>query len=144
MDIHRIGWSCEWLKEGSMLCVVFKKEDPVAFIWTHFKEHNIEYVGDFDMGSEIAWLGPSFVHRKYRGKGLQQLVILQGMASAPTNIKVFITSVNASNIPSLRSLEKIGFKVGMEVVCKTGVLVSKRIKVKALDKHSEKYLKIKG
>lgn len=96
------------------------------------------------MGNETAWLGPCFVYRKYRGNGLQQLMIKQGIEIAPININAFITSVNASNIPSLNSFEKNGFKLGMKVSCKTGVLaLSKHTNIDMTDECSKKYLKIK-
>ena len=67
------------------------------------------------MGNATAWLGPYFVHRKYRGNGLQQLIIKQGIEIAPININAFITSENASNIHSLNSFEKNGYYIGMKV-----------------------------
>lgn len=134
----------KWLELGSKLCVVFTDDIPIAFGWIHFREHKIDYVGKFDMGNETAWLGPYFVHRKYRGNGLQQLIIKQGIEIAPININAFITSVNASNIPSLNSFEKNGFKLGMKVSCKTGVFaISKCANIDMADECSKKYLKIK-
>lgn len=132
-----------WLENGSMVVVVFKDDVPVAFGWTHFKNHAIDYVGDFDMGTKIAWMGPIFVHRKHRGKGLQQWVIRQVVNNVPANIKAFITSVNAGNKASLRSLEKCGFKVGMEICCETGFFATRGTEVKVLDKRSNGYLRIR-
>ena len=64
-----------WFDEGAICRVVFKADIPVAFSWTHYKEHSIGNVGIFDMGDSIAWLGPYFVHKNYRGLSLQQLMI---------------------------------------------------------------------
>ena len=56
-----------WLRAGAVCRVVFETDIPVAFSWTHYEEHSVNKIGTFDMGNDIAWLGPYFVHKKYRG-----------------------------------------------------------------------------
>lgn len=133
----------EWFESGSIVCVLFKDALPVAFSWIHFRIHAIEHVGTFDLGDEIAWLGPIFVHRKCRGHGLQKMMIQQVMENLPIGIKSIITSVNASNSPSLKSFEKCGFKVGMKVYCNVGILSLNYRKIEVIDESSKEYLQIK-
>jgi hypothetical protein len=101
-----------WFDEGAICRVVFKADIPVAFSWTHYKEHSIGNVGIFDMGDSIAWLGPYFVHKNYRGLSLQQLMINQDVSNASENITSFITSVNQRNTASLHSFLKLNFFIG--------------------------------
>lgn len=102
----------KWIAAGGYCHVLFDGTSPVAFGWTHFNCHSIDKVGTFDMGDSIAWLGPSFVHKNYRGNGLQQLLLQRGIEQAPERITAFITSVNSGNGASLRSFEKNGFRQG--------------------------------
>lgn len=132
----------KWLDAGSIVVIIFQGDIPVGFGWTHFGCHTIEYVGSFDMGTTIAWLGPSFVHRKYRGKGLQKLVIQECVRNAPKQIKTFISSVNDKNSASLISFEKCGFKVGMQVNNISGLFARKGVEIRRLDDKSESYLRI--
>lgn len=133
----------KWIENGSFVIVAFDGTTPAAFGWTHFKSHSIHYVGTFDMGNNIAWLGPSFVHKDYRGKGLQKLIIQLGIKTAPNNIDCFITSVNSENTPSLSSLFKLGFKEGLIISTKTGILSNNTTEIEEVDINSKKYLRLK-
>lgn len=132
----------QWLKNGSVVIVVFREAIPVAFGWTHFVCHSIQYVGTFDMGNHIAWLGPSFVHKEFRGKGLQKLVIQLGVAKAPTGVDCFITSVNAKNVPSLSSFLKLGFEEGLDISMKKGLLCKSSKYIKEISPKSKFYLNL--
>lgn len=133
----------KWIENGSFVIVAFYGTTPAAFGWTHFKNHSIHYVGTFDMGNNIAWLGPSFVHKDFRGKGLQKLIIQLGITTAPNNIDSFITSVNSSNAPSLSSFFKLGFKEGLNIYTKSGILCKSITKINEVDRKSKKYLRLK-
>lgn len=132
----------KWLNEGSRVALIYENGEPVAFGWTHFKSHSIDAVGIFDLGDNIAWLGPSFVHHKHRGHGLQKALISIGVNDAPKSIQSFITSVNAGNIPSLRSFEKCGFKKGLEVSHTAGLFTKTRTETCVLDNSSNNYFKL--
>lgn len=132
----------KWLSEGSRVAIIYENKVPIAFGWTHFKSHRIESVGTFDLGDNMAWLGPSFVHHKHRGHGLQKALISIGVNDAPKSIKSFITSVNAGNIASLRSFEKCGFKKGLEASHTAGLFAKTRTETCVLDSSSNNYFKL--
>ena len=132
----------KWLNKGSRVALIYENGEPVAFGWTHFKSHSIEAVGTFDLGDNIAWLGPSFVHHKHRGHGLQKVLISLRVNDAPQTIQSFITSINAGNIPSLRSFEKCGFQRGMEVFYTAGLFAKEKTEIKVLNSSAPDYLKI--
>ena len=135
----------KWLEAGSRVIVLFRNTVPVAFGWIHFRSHTIQSVGTFNMETNIAWLGPSFVHINHRGKGLQQLVIQQCINNTPHQIDAFITSVNTGNVASLHSFEKCGFKKGLEVSYTSRKFTppyKKCVNIKALDSQAYKYLKL--
>lgn len=133
----------KWIDAGSTVCVIFKNNVPVAFGWNHFIRHDIKYVGDFELGDNIAWVGPQFVHKIHRGYGLQKLIILQSILNMPKNIQTIITSVNQSNLPSLRSFEKMKFRKGLKISTDIGLFSSHVSDLTILDPDSLKYLKIK-
>ena len=133
----------KWMENGSLVIVAFDGKTPVAFGWTHFRSQTIHYVGTFDMGDDIAWLGPVFVHKDSRGKGLQKLIMQLGITTAPNNINCFITSVNSGNAPSWSSLLKLGFKEGLDISTQSGILCKKAAKINEVDKKSQIYLRLK-
>lgn len=146
-DLMKFGRFCllpyrEWLENGSIACVLFHDGIAVAFSWIHFRTHKIEYVGIFDMGDDIAWIGPMFVHRKHRGHGLQKMMIQRMAEDLPVGIKAVITSVNAANFPSLKSFEKCGFRIGMKVCSNVGMFSSFCRKMEMMNE-SKEYLRIK-
>ncbi len=101
----------KWLSEGAVLHLLYDGDIPVAFGWTHFADHHIDHVGTFDISSgETAYLGPQFVHKNHRGRGLQKLIVFKEMSDAPANINHFITCINSHNIASLKSNVSVGFK----------------------------------
>lgn len=132
----------KWLNNGSNVIVLLKGSTPVAFGWTHFESHSIENVGTFDMGNNIAWLGPFFVHKDFRGKGLQKLIIQQCINKVPDNITSFITSTNSKNTASLSSFLTLGFKEGIDIITKSGVFCKKGKEIKEITKTSGNYLKL--
>lgn len=133
----------KWIEAGSFVCVVFKDNRAAGYGWVHFNRHIIKYVGEFDLGDDIAWLGPSFVNKDFRGNGLQKFLICFRMSNLPENIKTVITSVNEYNLPSLRSLEKLGFNLGVRVNTKTGIFSSKTSDIEFTDTESRNYFRIK-
>ena len=132
----------KWLNEGSRVVILYENEKPIAFGWTHFGSHSVGAVGTFDLGNNIAWLGPSFVHHKHRGHGLQKMLISIGADDAPQSIQSFITAVNVGNAASLRSFEKCGFKKGLEVAYTAGLFATKKTEIKVLNSSADKYLKL--
>lgn len=133
----------KWLREGSCVLIIFENDVPIAFGWMHFKSHYVHSVGNFNLGNDMAWLGPYFVHRKYRGKGLQRTAISIGVSEAPKSITSFITSINFSNIASLHSFEKCGFQIGLEVSCTMGIFAHSKSDIRVRNANALNYFNMK-
>ena len=101
-----------WLDSGSICHVLYIENKPIAYGWMHFEEHGVNKVGVFILGNNMAWIGPDFVHKRYRGLALQQLLLQTRINNAPKEVSAFITSVNFRNIASLKSFKNLGFQEG--------------------------------
>lgn len=111
----------EWLTNGSRLYVTFATGNrPVAFTWTHFHQYSIHGLGNIHLSDNECWIGPTFVHKEYRGKGINKAQILHQMAEAQG--MTFYTSVNAKNLPSIHSFLHFGFKEIGRTVAKRNLL----------------------
>lgn len=97
----------KWLKAGSQLAICEENNRIVAYGWVHFHRYFVHGVGEIVLSDSQAWLGPFFVDKDYRGKGIQKKMIQYCMKNTPP--RYYITSANAKNTPSLKSFEKLGF-----------------------------------
>lgn len=111
-----LNWR-RWLHDGSRCYVGFYDGIPATYTWTHFKEYEIHGLGKFHLTDGECWIGPVFVHKDYRGRGLNKIQIANQMLDVGG---VCYTSVNAGNQPSIRSFIGLGYKnVGNVVVRKS-------------------------
>lgn len=117
----------KWLKKGSLAIVGIKSARAVSFTWLHFHFHPVLGLGNIALSTEKCWTGPSFVHRSMRGKGVNQVQKHFQINNAPESIKYFLTSVNAKNIASIKSIEKVGFKKGAEMIKYYGIFSTKKM-----------------
>lgn len=98
----------KWFSEGGKVYVGFYRGMPVSFTWTHFRHYHFKGMGDFLMNSSECWVGPMFVHKKYRGLGLNKCQVLYQIQQE--NVSFCCTSVSKGNLASIHSLERMGFK----------------------------------
>lgn len=116
----------EWFKKGSLAIVGFSSSKPVSFTWTHFHSHRFENLFELNLSDNKCWTGPSFVDKTMRGRGINQAQKNYQIINCPKNIQYLITSANAKNYPSIRTLEKAGFKHGLTLIKYYGVLTKKK------------------
>lgn len=93
--------------EGQQLYVTFDHGTPVAFSWTAIHHYYVHGVGDFLLNDNEYWIGPTFVMKSHRGRGLNKMQI---MAQMNDYAGTFYTSVNSFNVPSIKSFLSLGFK----------------------------------
>jgi predicted GNAT family acetyltransferase len=105
----------KWLKRKSFVVVGFNKSHPVSFTWTHFGKHEIHNLCTIDLSSNQCWLGPTFVDKSTRGRGMNKKQISCQMNEVPRNVNFFLTSVNSRNLASLKSFERLGFIAGARI-----------------------------
>ncbi len=98
----------KWMDSGSRVFIVLTDNKQVAFTWSHYGSYSIHDLGTFVLSNKECWIGPTFVDRHYRGRGINKEQIKYQMEHS--DAQVYYTSVNANNIPSRRSFEHWGFK----------------------------------
>lgn len=111
----------KWLESGSH-CIIGRlngiDNSPKTFAWYHEDSYRIHNVGVFYLKHNEYWLGPTFVSKDVRGKGYNKLQIAWLMGKFGSSVR-FYTSVNKSNIPSLKGIEHLGFtKIGQVYIVK--------------------------
>lgn len=74
-------------------------------------EKEIHGLGKFSLTKEEAWIGPTYVRRKFRGQGISSALIREMMdiLQKENNIMHFYTAINAENISSQKAFLKNSF-----------------------------------
>ena len=68
---------------------------------------NIHGMGYFQMKENEAWIGPCYVNRFYRGKGINGAMVYRAMKEASAEgAECFFTAINSSNVASLASFKR--------------------------------------
>lgn len=94
-----------------MVVIVSHQEKMVGYVILHFGEvHPIYGLGSWKLDEDEAWLGPAFVIKEFRGKGINSILLNQAaIYSIERGSKKIFTCINQSNVPSIRSFEKNGY-----------------------------------
>jgi len=101
----------KWIQNGSKLYIGFVNGTPISFTWTHYNNYKIHGLGHFILKENECWIGPTFVHKNFRGRGYNKEQIASQIAN--NNSIKFYTSINSNNMPSIKSFVHWGFvKVG--------------------------------
>lgn len=126
---------------GNSLYVLKRGKSIAGFACVYVGERNIPHVGHFELGNSLVWLGPQFVHRRYRGLGLQKFLLLHCMDEQADSIDGFVTCINAGNKRSLHSFSRLGFQQGGWVTDTGGLFSLKRRTIK-INPDASNYIKI--
>ena len=101
----------KWLNNGATCFLILHEKEPVAYGWLHKNEYQFEGSGLINLSNENkAWLGPVFVNKDFRRKGLNsfQISLLINEAKR-SGINIIETSLNSNNVASYASFIKYGF-----------------------------------
>lgn len=95
--------------EGVLL--VKYNEEVIAYAAEcHEKERSIHGLGSFQLRAKEAWIGPVYVLKKYRGRGINRRLIIEVMKRMRAyGITDFYTSINSNNPSSIKSFQNAGF-----------------------------------
>lgn len=115
-----------WFEKNSVPIIGFNKCNPISFTWTHFHAYIIHNLCQIELSDDKCWVGPTFVDNSMRGRGINKTQISFQISNAPKNIQYFITSANASNIASIKSFEKLGFKLGLKIIKNYGIFSNQK------------------
>ncbi len=117
----------DWLTKGSRLFVTFYKGYPIGYCWIHFNCHLLSNLCSFLLEENECWIGPDFVHKKFRGRGLQKFSIDYRVALMSG--RVCYTCTNKSNIASAKSYFKAGFE-NVGSIIKTRIFNKSKLVIK--------------
>jgi GNAT superfamily N-acetyltransferase len=101
-----------WFSAGAVCFLGLVRGKVVSYCWAHPGCYSLGRIGRFGLRKGEWWIGPVYVDRRYRGRGINTAQIrhaLQELSGAGE--KVFFTATNASNHASMRSFVKCGFVV---------------------------------
>ena len=118
LDCHK------WFNRGSVLYIGYYKNVPVSYTWTHFKNYELHVLGDFLLSHDECWIGPTFVHKKYRGKGFNKAQI-RYQINDMSGYK-FFTSTSHNNIASSKSFLNLGFMDIGSIELRKNIFTKKR------------------
>lgn len=99
-------------EKRKILLVQNKKDEYIAY--AAMEEELLREIvgcGKFQLQMHEAWIGPVYVKKEYRGRGINSIMIQELLFAAEQHgIKRCYTSVNSDNISSLKSFKKNGFE----------------------------------
>jgi len=109
-DKESIALSKEWLNKGKMLLVGYHEEVPIMYGWISKTDLDLSLGEVRKLPNQTLYVFKIFIHRHFRGKDLLTAFYknLAGICKSDGD-RVLIWVAN-SNIPSIKSHEKIGFK----------------------------------
>lgn len=104
--------------------------------------HLIHNLGYWNLNEDEAWIGPTYIIKDYRNKGIHKdLINVIIKDSYSKGIKKIYTAINSKNIPSIRSFSKVGFKLIGRI--NNRKIISKSISLELLDINDNNILKKK-
>lgn len=97
-------------RDGAIGC--FDQDRLVGYVcYESEKRKAIHGTGDFVLENGEAWVGPCYVDRAYRGRGLNRILVAEAAeALERRGITRLFTSINGANASSLASFQKMGFR----------------------------------
>ena len=114
----------KWLNNNSKLYVIYVNNQPAGFSWIHFGDYKFTHGYKF-LINKGCWAGPQFVHKDFRGRGLQRIIVAHNISKE--NGKDIYTSVNKNNIASNKCMIRNNFELVGTVTITT--LFGKEIKM---------------
>lgn len=85
----------------------------VGYVIFHIGEvHPIHGLGTWNLDKDEAWIGPAYVVKESRGKGINGILLQEAFFQLEKiGVSKIYTCINQSNLSSIRSFKKNGFKV---------------------------------
>ena len=103
----------KWLQNRSRLYVGYIGNTPISYTWTHFNTYTIHGLCEFKLGQNECWIGPTYVTKANRNKGIASYMIsyIQNHVFPSEVIQTYYTSINKTNASSISSVVKSGFEL---------------------------------
>lgn len=103
----------KWFKEGAVCQIVVLNSEPVSFLWIHKQNREINRAITVQLAKNNYWIGPVFVHKNIRGKGINKAQLNYLLNNKEYRDVLFLTCTNSDNLASLSSFAKLGFEIGV-------------------------------
>ncbi len=116
----------KWLSQGSVCFLGLVQGAVVSYCWVHRGSYSLGRIGRFGLGEKERWMGPVFVDKRYRRRGINTAQVHHALReSSHAGEIVFFTATNAANYRSLQSFARCGFVlIGL---CRVRMLGPRRI-----------------
>ena len=102
-----LSWR-KWLGNKSRLFVAYIGDEPAGYSWIHPNDYHFAGKYNFKITENEFWIGPSFVKKEFRGKGLQKAMIQYSLSQIKN--KTVYTSVSHNNIASNKCIQRNNFE----------------------------------
>lgn len=99
----------KWINLGSKLYVLYIDGQAAGFSWIHFCDYKFTDRLAFTIDNNSCWAGPQFIHKDYRGRGLQRIIVEYSINKEKG--KDIYTSVNSNNIASIKCMMRNNFEL---------------------------------
>ena len=99
----------KWIDSGSKLYIIYINGNPAGFSWIHFCNYKFTAGLKFVINNDCCWAGPQFIHKDYRGKGLQRIIV-EYCINKESGKNVY-TSVSNNNIASNKCMIRNKFEL---------------------------------
>lgn len=110
-------------KDNKKILMAYIDDEPVGYVAAeHGIDKKIHGLGRFILSDSESWIGPTYVMREYRGKGISSLLISEIMRILKEDgITSYFTAINSDNIASQKAFINNGFKkIGSVIAQKKG------------------------
>ncbi len=102
----------QWLSEGASCYIGLVDGCLVSYCWVHKNRYSLGEIGVFRLKTTEAWIGPVFVDKRFRRRGINTAQIRYAISQEET-VSCFFTAISSTNHGSIRSFTKCRFaKVG--------------------------------
>lgn len=103
----------EWIRNGSTCYVKKSQNRVISYCWAHSTGYSVDNeIGSFELSDSEAWIGPIFVEKRHRGRGISAPLIdfaVRDQVNAGKD--TFFTATNSENFGSQKTFAKLGFVI---------------------------------
>lgn len=102
----------EWINKGAVCISLFYNAKMVGYMWVQSNRYDIKNMGTFVIKKNEIYLGPAFINKKFRKKGLYHVLMENSLKYSKDIGTTYVYSTSSiKNIPSIKTFVSHGFEV---------------------------------